>query len=463
MAFKKERGLSFFAVTLSAFTFLAAAMLGNSQSVMAEGEPIANAGVDQVADELTTVTLDGSGSSSPSGVPIATYQWIQVDSRCTSAGTGIEYYCPFVTLDGNGTAVATFQVPDLPPSAYYIFNLIATDENGLASAPDDVKISVNDLSNTSGQVPSTTTSPEPTTPSEEQPLAGESGNQSPSGQNATQGAAVTEIPDGSITASKLAPNSVTTDCQGVTPQLESLSKGPIADKASPQKGRISKQSALTGQGFDPIGNMAKYMTVASTNNPVESVPGTQQQGQVSFKSPCVSKLADHAVINSKIADNAVDSKKIKDGTVKSTDIGDGEVRSSDIGNGQVKLSKLGTDVPTLPKVTINQETVEIPVLFLGFKTFTVGCPDNTVTTGGGFLLDDDWWLGVRESAPHVGVGGTVEWSVTVYPLATVIKDFAGKLRPTGDQFKNLNAPLTIYAVCLQIVPHPPIIELPVPK
>ena len=299
--------------------------------------------------------------SSPSGVPIATYQWIQVDSRCTSGG--IEYYCPFVTLDGNGTAVATFQVPDLPPSAYYIFNLIATDENGLASAPDDVKISVNDLSNTSGQVPSTPTSPEPMAPSEEQPLAGESGNQSPSGQNATQGAVVTEIPDGSITASKLAPNSVTTDCQDVTPQLESLSKGPTADKASPQKGRISKQSALTGQGFDPDGTIGKYVTVASTNSPVESVPGIQQQGQVSFKSPCVSKLADNAVINSKIADNAVDSKKIKDGAVKSADIGDGEVKSSDIGNGQVMLSKLGTDVPTLPKVTINQETVEIPVLF----------------------------------------------------------------------------------------------------
>ena len=162
MTFKKESGLSFFAVTFSVFALMVAAMLGNSQSVLAEGEPIANAGADQAADELTTVTLDGSGSSSPSGVPIATYEWIQVDSRCTSGG--IEYYCPFVTLDGNGTAAATFQVPDLPPSAYYIFNLIATDENGLASAPDDVKISVNDLSNTSGQVTSSPTSPEPTGP-----------------------------------------------------------------------------------------------------------------------------------------------------------------------------------------------------------------------------------------------------------------------------------------------------------
>ena len=139
-------------------------------------------------------------------------------------------------------------------------------------------------------MPGPPTSPEPMAPSEEQPLAGESGNQSPSGQNATQGAVVTEIPDGSITASKLAPNSVTTDCQDVTPQLESLSKGPTADKASPQKGRISKQSALTGQGFDPDGTIGKYVTVASTNSPVESVPGIQQQGQVSFKSPCVSKL-----------------------------------------------------------------------------------------------------------------------------------------------------------------------------
>jgi hypothetical protein len=132
--------------------------------------------------------------------------------------------------------MATFQVPDLPPSAYYTFNLIVTDENGLASAPDDVKISLNDLSNTSAQVP------EPTGPSQEQPIAGESGIQGPPGQNATQGAVVTEIPDGSITGSKLAPNSVSTDCQDVAPQLEPLSKGP--DKAFPQKGRISKQSAL---------------------------------------------------------------------------------------------------------------------------------------------------------------------------------------------------------------------------
>ena len=47
MTFKKESGLSFFAVTFSVFALMVAAILGNSQSVLAEGEPIANAGANQ--------------------------------------------------------------------------------------------------------------------------------------------------------------------------------------------------------------------------------------------------------------------------------------------------------------------------------------------------------------------------------------------------------------------------------
>ena len=45
-------------------------------------------------------------------------------------------------------------------------------------------------------------------------------------------------------------------------------------------------------------------------------------------------------------------------------------------------------------------------------------------------------------------------------LYLIIKGLCWQAKTCWRSFKNLNVLLTIYAVCLQILPHPPIVELP---
>ncbi len=87
--------------------------------------PIADAGVDQTATVNTLVTLDGSKSKDLDGT-IASYAWTVV----SPAG---------VTLSSTTTAKPTFT-----PTATgdYTFSLIVTDNQGLASTADQVKVTV---------------------------------------------------------------------------------------------------------------------------------------------------------------------------------------------------------------------------------------------------------------------------------------------------------------------------------
>ncbi len=87
--------------------------------------PVANAGPDQSVNVLSTVTLDGSGSSDPDGdIPFA-YNWTQ------TAGAS-------VTLNNQTTVNPTFTAPIDPGTLK--FSLVVTDSFGLNSAPDEVVI-----------------------------------------------------------------------------------------------------------------------------------------------------------------------------------------------------------------------------------------------------------------------------------------------------------------------------------
>lgn len=86
--------------------------------------PVADAGVDQYANVGDLVTLDGSGSSDPEGLPI-TYAWNQVGG-------------PSVTLNSADTVSPDFTVPDY---GTYTFALVVNDCLQ-DSDPDEVQVFV---------------------------------------------------------------------------------------------------------------------------------------------------------------------------------------------------------------------------------------------------------------------------------------------------------------------------------
>ncbi|WP_026376357.1 PKD domain-containing protein [Aestuariibacter salexigens] len=89
--------------------------------------PTANAGVDQVVDEQSEVTLNGSGSSDDDG-NIDSYEWQQ------TSGTD-------VTLSDSAVANPTFTAPDISEDETLTFELTVTDNEG-ASDTDSVDVQV---------------------------------------------------------------------------------------------------------------------------------------------------------------------------------------------------------------------------------------------------------------------------------------------------------------------------------
>jgi len=94
--------------------------------------PMADAGADQAVDELSEVTLDGSGSSDSDG-SIASYAWSQTSPD--SPGVGI----------ANASAqTATFTAPEVNEDTEFVFELRVVDDDGDASTAT-VRITVNDV------------------------------------------------------------------------------------------------------------------------------------------------------------------------------------------------------------------------------------------------------------------------------------------------------------------------------
>jgi hypothetical protein len=96
--------------------------------------PIANAGTNQTVNELARVGLDGTGSSSPGGLPL-TFSWTQI------LGT-------HVTLAGANTATASFTAPQLNvggsnTSITLTFQLTVSD--GITNSSSTVDVRVNNV------------------------------------------------------------------------------------------------------------------------------------------------------------------------------------------------------------------------------------------------------------------------------------------------------------------------------
>ncbi len=109
--------------------------------------PIANAGVDQSVDELSTVDLSGALSSDPDGDTL-TFQWSEVGGST-------------VTLTGANTVAASFTAPDVLATntpVILIFRLTVGD--GAFTRTDDVQITVNDVGLGANSPPSANAGPD---------------------------------------------------------------------------------------------------------------------------------------------------------------------------------------------------------------------------------------------------------------------------------------------------------------
>jgi hypothetical protein len=108
--------------------------------------PTANAGPDQSVDELTSVSLNGSGSDPESGA--ISYLWSQVSG-------------PAVTLSATNIANPTFTAPSVSSDGIVRLRLRVTDDQG-AFAEDLIDINVNDVGSGGNNPPTANAGPDQT-------------------------------------------------------------------------------------------------------------------------------------------------------------------------------------------------------------------------------------------------------------------------------------------------------------
>ncbi|MDR4491479.1 MAG: S8 family serine peptidase [Candidatus Nitrosocosmicus sp.] len=94
-------------------------------------KPTADAGSDRTVDSGVTVQLDGSGSSDPNNSPL-TYSWTQTSG-------------PAVALSSSSSSKPTFTAPQTSAKTDLVFKLEVTNNNGVKSEPDSVRITVNPI------------------------------------------------------------------------------------------------------------------------------------------------------------------------------------------------------------------------------------------------------------------------------------------------------------------------------
>ena len=103
---------------------------GNDQPLLAD------AGIDQIVDEATLVTLDGSASNDPDNT-ITTYLWEEL----SSGG---------ILLSDSSAQMPTFTAPDVTTATDYQFRITVTNNHG-EQAIDEVTITVNNVTITTSK------------------------------------------------------------------------------------------------------------------------------------------------------------------------------------------------------------------------------------------------------------------------------------------------------------------------
>ena len=143
-------------------------------------DPVADAGDDQDVGEGLPVTLDGSASSDPNGLPL-TFQWQQD-------------YGPPVTLNTSDPRHPTFTAPQVSTQTMLTFRL--TVGNGTRFAIDMVNVNVHDAQSGGGGTPGPIGPTGPTGPTGATGATGPAGPTGPMGPQGPTGAVGPEGPVG---------------------------------------------------------------------------------------------------------------------------------------------------------------------------------------------------------------------------------------------------------------------------
>jgi triacylglycerol esterase/lipase EstA (alpha/beta hydrolase family) len=125
----RDNGTYCLSVDLSKLSKYRSGALGTSLStiqwVIENNAPIANAGINQIVNEGSQVTLNGSTSSDTDG-DLLNYKWVAPDE---------------ITLNSNGISKPTFTAPEVKKDTIYVFTLVVND-GLLESKADTVHITV---------------------------------------------------------------------------------------------------------------------------------------------------------------------------------------------------------------------------------------------------------------------------------------------------------------------------------
>ena len=202
----------------------------NNSVAIAKSGPIAVAGPDQIVNEGSTVTLNGTESRDPNGI-ILSYVWRQIPTT------------HFITLSGADTPVWSFTAPRVSTDTMLRFELAVTDNNGSTDgSPVNVLVKHSVSSTAMKQQPIESTNTSTTnTSTNNPPVAGIVPQQSPSTAIQQQPIESTNIPTNTLS------NGSTTTNTG----------GPLVANAGQDK-TIQSGASVTLDGTDSSGPITSY-------------------------------------------------------------------------------------------------------------------------------------------------------------------------------------------------------------
>jgi hypothetical protein len=251
----------------------------NNSVAIAKSGPVAVAGPDQIVNEGSTVTLNGTESRDPNGI-ILSYSWKQIPTT------------HFITLSGADTPVWSFTAPRVSADTLLRFELAVTDNNGSTDSSSVNVLVKHSLSSTAMQqqpvertnIPTNQQTPTANNP----PVAGIVPQQSPSTaiqqqpiqQQPIQQQPIQQQPIESTNTSITNTSANNPPVAGIVPQQSpstAIQQQPIESTSIPTN-TLSNGSTTTNTGGPLVANAGQDKTIQSGAS--VTLDGTDSSGPI---------------------------------------------------------------------------------------------------------------------------------------------------------------------------------------